>query len=244
MSNKMPLRILVAEDNEVNQAVIRGMLEFAGHDVDTADNGKNAIAALEATHYDLLIMDCMMPVMDGFAATRCIRAAGSPIIDPEIPILAITALATAEDRKQCLEAGMTGYISKPVMAKDLFAWIDRYFNADSRSAARNEPDIKAGNADSEAADLIRGMAPLLVRDAGQWQEELQSLCDGGQHGELGALAHKIRGTADVLGCTALSALTVKLECSAKAGDTDEARTLTERVIESLGDLVRDLRNDA
>src|SRR3990172_10119304 len=90
LSGKKSLRILVADDNEVNQIVIRGMLEYAGHQVDTVLNGKDAISALHKHPYDLVIMDCLMPVMDGFETTRRIRAAASSGLVPTFPFLELT----------------------------------------------------------------------------------------------------------------------------------------------------------
>jgi CheY-like chemotaxis protein len=252
LSGKKSLRILVAEDNEVNQTVIRDMLEYAGHQVDTVLNGKSAIDALKKQTYDLLILDCLMPVMDGFAATRCIRTANSPGFDVNIPILAITALGSAENQQKCLNAGMSGFISKPIIAKDLFAWISGQLGAPIQSCTDRQhsgqtPDNAAcdrrnGYQAMGAAELIRKMSPLLIRDAEQWQRELQDLCDHRQFGELGSLAHKIRGTADVLGDSALSKLARELELSANAGNASSAVALAGRLIEALRQLIRDIQS--
>lgn len=254
MSAKKSLRILVADDNEINQTVIRGMVEYAGHQVDTVLNGENVIAALQKNPYDLVIMDCLMPVMDGFETTRRIRAAASPGFDPGIPILAITALTSAEDQRKCLDAGMSGYISKPVKAKDLFAWISRQMGvpvpsctARQRSEATSDSRAgahKSGNPPMGAAELIRKMAPLLIRDAEQWRRELQDFCDHRQYLELGRLAHKIRGTADVLDDRALSKLAKEVELAAGAGAANHAGAAAGRLIEALGRLIRKHRSSA
>lgn len=252
MSGKRSLRILVADDNEVNQTVIRGMLEYAGHQVDTVLNGKNAISALQKHPYDLVIMDCLMPVMDGFETTRSIRATASSGFDTSIPILAITALASAEDQWRCQDAGMSGYISKPVKARDLFAWISRLTGVPVPSGTgrqRSDPTSASctcaqinGNPPVGAAELIRKMSPLLIRDAEQWRRQLQDHCDNQQFGELGFLAHKIRGTADVLGESALSKLARELEMSGKAGAAGPAVALAGRLIEALRQLICDLQS--
>ncbi len=111
-----PRRILLAEDNPVNQRVTRRLLEKMGHQVDIAATGVEAVAAAEHKEYDLILMDCQMPVMDGYAAARAIRRLGER---GRIPIAALTANAMLEDRQRCLEAGMDFYLSKPVSVEQL-----------------------------------------------------------------------------------------------------------------------------
>ncbi len=156
------LRILVAEDNSVNQAVIRGMLEYAGHQVETVLNGKVAIEELENSCFDFVIMDCLMPVMDGFEATRRIRGASGEDFDPNIPVLAITALSSPEDRLKCADAGMSGFISKPVIAKDLFAWLEMHFD----TAPSTDRQANRRQTAAEASLQRRGFAQEIVPGTG------------------------------------------------------------------------------
>jgi CheY-like chemotaxis protein len=109
-SPSRPVRILVAEDNAINQRIVLKMLEKAGHDaVDVASNGEEAVAMTEKQMYDVVLMDCHMPQMDGYEATRRIHAAL-----PRLPVIAITANALADDRDKCLAAGMDDYMAKPI----------------------------------------------------------------------------------------------------------------------------------
>jgi PAS domain S-box-containing protein len=117
-----PLRILLAEDNEVNQKVGRLMLAKIGHRVDIANNGQEALDAVRAAVYDVILMDMHMPVMDGLEATRRIRAEIGPDRQPRI--VALTASVTTEDRAACAAAGMDGYLSKPLRAADLVTVLD------------------------------------------------------------------------------------------------------------------------
>jgi PAS domain S-box-containing protein len=110
------VRILLAEDNVASQQVALGMLKKLGLHADAANNGAEVLAALESTRYDLVLMDCQMPVMDGYETTRRIRAVQAPIKDPRIPIIAMTANAMQGDREECLAAGMNDYVSKPISA--------------------------------------------------------------------------------------------------------------------------------
>jgi two-component system sensor histidine kinase/response regulator len=119
-----PLRVLLAEDNLVNQVLAKRLLEQRGHTVVVANNGLEALARLETATFDVVLMDVQMPEMDGFEATRAIRekeqAGGS-----RLPILALTAHAMKGDKERCLAAGMDGYISKPLQITELFAAIER-----------------------------------------------------------------------------------------------------------------------
>jgi two-component system sensor histidine kinase/response regulator len=120
------LRVLVAEDNPVNRKVATFLLgkKFGFH-VDTAENGAEAVEALKRESYDVVLMDCQMPEMDGFEATRKIRESGSGVLDPKIPIIAATANAMRGDREKCPEAGMDDYVAKPLKVDELLGAINR-----------------------------------------------------------------------------------------------------------------------
>jgi CheY-like chemotaxis protein len=123
-------RLLLAEDNEINQMVAVELLKMSGWAVDVANNGIEAIAAAQRTEYDAILMDCQMPEMDGLTAAREIRlleAAGRlPRYNHElIPIIAFTANAAMEDREQCLAAGMNAFAAKPLVIEQLLDTIER-----------------------------------------------------------------------------------------------------------------------
>lgn len=137
------VRILLAEDNVVNQHVAQGMLKKLGLHADAVANGAEAVAALTMIPYDLVLMDCMMPEMDGYEATRQIRSLSSGVLNHDIPVIAMTANAMLGDRQRCLAAGMNDYVSKPVDAKALAAAIDRWLPPDSTCAASPVPSLSA-----------------------------------------------------------------------------------------------------
>jgi CheY-like chemotaxis protein len=113
------ISILLVEDNRVNQMVAQKVLAKNGYQVDIANNGEEAIHALEKKSYHLVLMDILMPVMGGYETTRRIRSGETNALDPDLPIIALTASALAEDQKKCLAAGMNDYIAKPVKPQEL-----------------------------------------------------------------------------------------------------------------------------
>ncbi len=119
------VRILLVEDNSVNQIVAKGMLKKIGYQVFIANNGQEAVKSIEHTSYDLVLMDCQMPVMDGFAATRAIRQMDKA---KDLPIIALTANALKEDRARCKDAGMDDYLTKPYKQDALEATIEKWLH--------------------------------------------------------------------------------------------------------------------
>lgn len=124
-SERRQARILVAEDNPTNQEVAVSLLKKLGYRADVVANGLEAVAALSSIAYDLVLMDCQMPEMDGFRATEAIRSRPD-ILAPEVPVIAMTADAQASTKKQCLASGMNDYVSKPVGLKNLAQLIEKW----------------------------------------------------------------------------------------------------------------------
>jgi len=121
-------RILLAEDNKINSKVAARQLQKLGYEVDTAMNGQEAVDAMEHTTYGLVLMDCQMPVMDGFEATRTIRRMEKTGSSRKIPIIAMTANFSEEDRERCKQAGMDDFITKPVKIKVLGELVGKWMS--------------------------------------------------------------------------------------------------------------------
>lgn len=133
-AEKLKLRILLVEDNMVNQKLVLRLLENSGYRADAVVNGKEAIDTLEKESYDIVLMDIQMPIMGGIEATRKIRSADSNVLNSDIPIVAMTAHAMAGDREKCFNAGMSAYVSKPIKPEKLFEAIESQIkNASSKS---------------------------------------------------------------------------------------------------------------
>jgi two-component system, sensor histidine kinase and response regulator len=129
------LRILLAEDNAVNQRLAVRLLEKRGHRVELASNGREALTALEKDSYDLVLMDVQMPEMDGLEATRALREKEKKMSGTHQIVIALTAHAMKGDRERCLDAGMDGYLSKPIRPQELDDVLDTF------AAARTQPTL-------------------------------------------------------------------------------------------------------
>jgi signal transduction histidine kinase/DNA-binding response OmpR family regulator len=164
-----PLRILIAEDIAENQAVLIGLLKSRGYVAETVSNGREVLAALEAQTFDLVLMDIQMPQLDGIEATAAIRAK-EKASGAHLPIIAVTAYAMAEDRVRCLEAGMDAYVSKPILAHELFDAVERFTPAgkqrDQPSASQPAKPIEtrehAGPDNVEQTRQISNLAQSLT----------------------------------------------------------------------------------
>lgn len=249
-------RILLAEDNEVNQRIAVKILERVGCRVDVAANGLKALEALEATHYDLVLMDCQMPELDGFEATRLLREREGD--GRRTPVVAMTANAIAGDRERCLEAGMDGYLTKPVRPDELTAAVSQWL-----PRVEVDPDDTPTGADvasdpSEPAREAGAPVSLMVLDRAQLDElrALGGAASGGFIAELIGLflteggagveqirasvvaqdaaatltgAHRLKGSAMNLGCRALAEAAEALETLGRGGTLEGAEPMIDRL---------------
>ena len=156
----IPFRILLAEDSQANQLVATNILRKAGFTIDAVANGMEALEAVQTLPYDLVLMDLQMPEMDGLEATRSIRQLKSECCD--IPIVAMTANVIADVKRDCEDAGMQGFVSKPIVREELFAELSRWTDAKQIGLALNEREAPPASAvnDRTAADVVADVAPV------------------------------------------------------------------------------------
>jgi signal transduction histidine kinase/DNA-binding response OmpR family regulator len=229
-------RVLLAEDNLANQEVALAMLHNLGVQVEVAANGMDVMALLERQRFDLILMDCQMPVMDGFQATAAIRAQEGT--ERHIPIVALTANAVAGDRHRCLSVGMDEYLSKPFTQDQLGDMLRRWLapaapRAAEPGAAAPAPAADgaeaAGLLDREALSTLRQLRPgLLQRVVQAWLEQAPGLYEDMQAAARsadGALlyraAHSLKNGSANVGARQLSELCAELEQRGRHGQLDE-----------------------
>jgi PAS domain S-box-containing protein len=247
-------RILLAEDNVVNQAVAVAMLTKLGYHADLVSNGVEALAALRQTDYDLVLMDCGMPEMDGYEATRRIRDGRAGIRNPLIPIVAITADAMSGDRDKCLAAGMSDYTAKPVEVQKLGdmlkKWlqpvaIDLPHTALSSQADEIRPPASASAAELEAVfnpkemlarlmgdqELAGKVIAAFLEDAPRQLRTLKATLEEGDAEGARRQAHTLKGAAATLSAETLRALCSEAQEAAAINDLERASILLPRMHE-------------
>jgi CheY-like chemotaxis protein/HPt (histidine-containing phosphotransfer) domain-containing protein len=258
-------RVLLAEDNGVNQVVARHMLTALGCEFLIVPNGREAVAAARSREFDLVLMDCQMPVMDGQAATREIRdretaRARDTGIAHHLPVVALTANALMGDAEACLAAGMDDHLAKPYTRQQLAAKLARWlppgsieevsvesvasaFDALEPSAADND-----GVLDPAALDNIRAVdddgsvlaevIQLYLQEAPDYLRTLRNALEGGRLADLGRSAHAVKSASLNIGARALSDLCGRLERQAKSGESAG----TAELVAGIGVLMERVRN--
>ena len=239
-------RILLVEDNEINQQVACELLQQAGFVVEVANHGQEAISMLEPGRYDCVLMDVQMPVMDGYTATRKIREDDRY---QKLPILAMTANATVEDRHKSEDAGMNDHIAKPIDPQVLFAALLQWIEPGERELpdtlqAAQEPTLQEETLpelpgiDTEAglarmAGNIRSYRKLLNKFVANQEGaigEIRAAFGEGDHEATVRLAHTLKGVAGSIGALALQTAGADLEAALK----EQPETLPEKLIEEAG----------
>jgi two-component system sensor histidine kinase/response regulator len=232
---KRRVRILLAEDNVINQKVAISTLKKLGYHADAVPNGKEAVKALETIPYDIVLMDCQMPEMDGYEATGEIRKPGSKVLDHEVPVIAITANAMKGAREKCLKAGMDDYLSKPIYPKELSHMLEKWIG-EKDSFQQEEATVsdiapvqhifdKAGFLDRLMGDqeLANEILGEFLEDAPRKFTALKEALDNGDAPSVQFQAHTIKGQSANVGGKALSKTALEIEKAGKAGDLETVK---------------------
>jgi two-component system, sensor histidine kinase and response regulator len=239
--------ILLAEDNAVNQTVASELLKDAGFTCDIVGDGNAAIQAVQRKHYDLILMDCQMPEMDGFDATRRIRqleAAGA-LAGTRRPIIALTANAVAGDRDRCLEAGMDDYLSKPIDPDLMVQIIEK--NLSSKQKASMTPPIQMTALLKRCRGKQKLAEQVLSTFVSTIPEQLQAVdraIAGADRAGLMRLAHSIKGVAANLDADGLRQCASGLEQFAEAGKLDDAAAEVQRLKDQVQQCVDFIRRSS
>jgi two-component system sensor histidine kinase/response regulator len=229
-----PLRVLVAEDNLVNQRVVVGMLERAGHWAVVVANGRQALAALEKEPFDLVLMDVQMPEMDGFEATAAIREREGAL-GRRVPIVALTAHAMKGDAERCLAAGMDAYLAKPLQARELAAALATL--AGGAAAIDRSRLLERVGGDRRA---LRELARLFLADVPRRFAEIRGAIARGDARALRAAAHTLKGAVANFAAPAATEAALELQKLGDAADLSEAPLAFERLKRELAAVRRAL----
>jgi two-component system sensor histidine kinase/response regulator len=238
-------RILLAEDNVVNQRVASGVLEKLGHKVDVVANGADAVAAWRTGRYHLILMDCQMPVMDGYQATREIRAREQGEGKRRTPIVALTADAMQGSDKLCIDAGMDGYLSKPIDRAKLARTLAQHLEPDPAPESEIETHRWLPSAQCDARDIVdwEGLKAVTDGDAVFEEELVRLFIESGDAalrdirdamilGDLGAIqraSHVLKGASANIHAQSASRAAARLEDAARAGAHAEIPALEENL---------------
>jgi signal transduction histidine kinase/DNA-binding response OmpR family regulator len=243
------IRVLLVEDNETNREVAMGIIDKLGFSIAMAINGAEAVKALQSDNFDIVLMDCQMPEMDGYQASRIIRNPSSGVINPDIPIIAMTANAMKGDREKCIEAGMNDYIAKPVDPEVLARMIEHFIGPpeegmeEKKAALHVQPHDRnpvAGEAvvfDKEAmmtrlaADMefMRYVATVFMDDIPKQIHHLKESIDAGDREEVHRQAHSLKGAAANVDGHCMMRVALEMERLGKTGDMNGVREKMPRL---------------
>jgi two-component system, sensor histidine kinase and response regulator len=244
---RQELRILLAEDNEINRKVAVTLLTRQGLSVDAVENGLQALSAVQKSHYSLILMDVQMPEMDGFEATQAIRKMEESL--RRIPIIAMTAHAMKEDRERCLAAGMDDYISKPINPGKLIELIEKWgYKPDAATAKKNGTQAVTNDVeenlqllDKEAAlsrfsndlEFYNEMLVDFIQTTPERLTAMRFALDKNDDNSLALLAHNLKGVAANFNAEQLAHMAAGLYERASKKDTADAELILIKMEENL-----------
>lgn len=237
-------RLLLVEDNPVNQEVITGMLNVFNIQPEVANDGKEAIDKLVNTPipFDLIIMDCQMPIMDGYETSTYIRSNDKCAAYAHIPIVALTANAMSGDREKCIAAGMSDYLSKPIDPEQLYGALRRWLGEDSIHAGEKETTMISSQSNDQTWDKnsalarvrnkeerLQRLVDLFLKDMPERMEELQLATSNGDIKHIQEVAHTIKGVAGNLSTQNFMEAAATVETACREERTDDIETMVQEL---------------
>ena len=237
-----PLKVLLAEDNIVNQRVAVGLLSRRGHHVTVTNNGREAVAALERETFELVLMDVQMPEMSGLEATAAIRERERQT-GGHVRIVAMTAYAMNGDRERCIAAGMDGYLSKPIDQRMLFAVVEQNSSGTADGAITAPPLDRTGMMERLCGDeeLFREIVRLFIEDCPSRLAAIKAALDARSGESIRKTAHALKGAAGNLSAAGLVGATAALERIGAEGRLDAAEAWWRQVVTEASLLMDTLR---
>lgn len=246
------LKVLMAEDNLVNQVFIQEIIEEMQCDLTITQNGQEALSAVQTRKFDLVLMDCLMPVMDGFEATRTMcKLKEQGKLDPNLPIIALTANAMKGDREKCLKAGMNDYLAKPIRKKELQDTIIKWvIKKDQETKGEETMEDNANTAvilDEEAVnsarEILKGkydsMVTVYIENSREYINEMTKALQANDVEAIIRPAHTLKSTSKQMGAMKLSEIAKNIEYMAKAlaqGETESRQQNIDTISQSLANL--------
>lgn len=263
LAKREAIRILLAEDDKINRMIVTAILAKSGYQVDVAYNGNHAVQMLEQNDYDLVLMDCMMPLMNGYDATAIIRDTASAVRNHSIPVIALTANAFKEDREKCLAVGMDDFLSKPIDSSELLLILEKWTGLEiaSSNASHGEQNfiltedvlLDAANSgvfdfDSfvkrnyDDFDLSQNVAAAFITGAPEYLNAIRNSMTARDAVSLTESAHKLKGAAANLSLQQISETAREFESFADSGKLEKAINLLPILEQQLEEAVAILNN--
>lgn len=252
LQQKSQLKVLLAEDNPVNQQLVLRMLEKSGHRVTVANDGQEALTALKGEPFDLVLMDIQMPNLDGIETARLIRAGGEGIDNPLLPIIALTAHAMTGDRERFLAAGMDDYVSKPIHAAELFATMARLCPVEVTEGSSVEAKLPANDVlDFESAlerldndtELLEEAVEAFLISIPSLLARLQTAMHATDCQLIQREAHSLKGAAAAIGAKQLRETSLHLEIAAGDKQVDKCLHMAPKLERELAAVFEILNAD-
>ena len=257
LANYSHKKVLVVEDNKTNQIVILGMLKKLQIIPDLEENGQHALDRIAHNNYDLVLMDCQMPVLDGYEATRKLRDKEATHHSPRVPIIALTAHAAIGEREKCLAAGMDDYLTKPLskvsLRKILHHWLGESVIVEKEPTTQQHPlqnIVTNTNCwDKSAAlklidndeEILTDMIDIFMSGISEFLSDLDNAITQNDLSSLANVAHTIKGIAGQLCAEHLTTLASDLEIDARAENAVDFNALVKNISQAMNDLTDELK---